>query len=93
MPKVEIKFKIKSEATIEDIIANNLELFYKLERAGVKSIQTAVDYLTIVQTYKTYTWIENESKRKETVASQLKVTKKTVQNALNLLQTEIYIKV
>ena len=44
-------------------------------------------------TYKQYDWIENAKERKETVASQLKMTKKTVENALNLMNEIIEIKI
>ena len=93
MPKVEVIFKIKAKSPIYEIVQNNLELFHKLDLKGVKSISTAIDHLTIYNTYKQYDWIENAKERKETVASQLKVTKKTVENALNLMNEIIEIKI
>lgn len=93
MLKVEVKFKVKTENTVREVIYNNRELFHKLDLAGVKNISTAVDYLRIVETYDEYAWIENNKERKEIVASQLKVTKKTVENALRLMQEVISIKI
>lgn len=93
MPKVEVIFKIKAKSKIHEIVDNNLELFHKLDLKGVKNISTAIDYLSIYKAYNQYSWIDNERERKETVASQLKVTKKTVENAINLMRETIEIKV
>ncbi len=93
MLKVEVKFKVKTKNDVREIIQNNLELFHKLDLVGVKNISTAVDYLHIVNTYDQYNWIEDEAKRKETVASQLRITKKTVQNAINLMKQAIELKI
>lgn len=93
MLQVEIKFKVATKNTVREVVSNNLELFYKFDLAGVKNISTAIDYLHIVNTYDQYKWIENECTRKQTVASALKVSKKTVQNALNTMAQVINLKV
>lgn len=93
MLKVEVKFKVKTKNTVREIVQNNIELFYKLDLVGVKNISTAIDYLHIVNLYDSYDWVEDECERKEIVASQSKVSKKTVQNALNLMARALEIKV
>lgn len=93
MQKMEIKFKIANENTTREVVKNNLELFHKLDLIGVKNINTAIDYLHITNVYDEYRWIDNERERKDVVASKLKVTKKTVQNALNLMRKTIKLKI
>ena len=90
---MEIKFKIANENTTREVVKNNLELFHKLDLIGVKNINTAIDYLHITNVYDEYRWIDNERERKDVVASKLKVTKKTVQNALNLMRKTIKLKI
>lgn len=93
MLKVDIKFKVKTKNSVKEIVENNLELFHKLDLVGVNKISTAVDYLLIYNIYEQYAWIEDERKRKEQVASQAKVTRETVQKALNLMEAAIELKV
>lgn len=93
MLKVEVKFKTKTKNTVRELVQNNLEIFHKLDLAGVKNISTAIDYLLIVNTYDQYNWIEKETERKQAVASQLKVTTKTVDNALALMREILTFKI
>lgn len=86
---MEIKVQNPNHFKIKEVIKNNLEMLYKLSLAGVKNINTAIDYYSILETYKRYNWIENKRERKEVTASQCKVTVKTVENALSLMESEI----
>lgn len=89
---MEIKVSNPQQFSVEEIIAKNLEVFYKLSAVGVKNINTAVDYYMILETYRKYNWIENFKERKEVVAEQCKTTLRTVENALALMNTTIEIK-
>lgn len=86
---MELKVNNKQSFSVEEIIGKNLEIFYKLSAVGVKNINTAVDYYMILETYRKYDWIENFKERKEVVAEQLKVSLKSVENALNLMAQKI----
>lgn len=89
---MELKVNNKQSFSVEEIIGKNLEIFYKLSAVGVKNINTAVDYYMILETYKKYDWIENFKERKEVVADQMKVSLKSVENALNLMKIFVEIK-
>ncbi|QGZ15848.1 hypothetical protein [Elizabethkingia phage TCUEAP1] len=71
------------------IISENLKLFHKLERAGVRTISSAVDYILIFETYQKYDWIQSKEERKATVASQCQVSISTVNTAIRVMTTEI----
>lgn len=86
---MELKVNNIKSFSVEEIIGKNLEIFYKLSAVGVKNINTAVDYYMILETYKKYNWIDNFKERKEVVAEQLKVSLKSVENALNLMAQKI----
>lgn len=89
---MELKVNNKQSFSVEEIIGKNLEIFYKLSAVGVKNINTAVDYYMILETYKKYDWIENFKERKEVVADQMKVSLKSVENALNLMKIFVEIR-
>ena len=67
-------------------------MFYKLDLSGVKSINTAIDYLSICEEYEKYNWIKSEVEKKEVVASKFKVTVRTVNIALSLMRKKIELK-
>ena len=67
-------------------------MFYKLDLTGVKSINTAIDYLSICEEYEKYNWIKSEVEKKEVVASKFKVTVRTVNIALSLMRKKIELK-
>lgn len=89
-----MKFKVNNpkKFKVEEIIANNLEIFYKLSAVGMKNISTAVDYFIILETYKKYYWIKNFKERKSVTADQCKTTIRTVENALALMSSIIEFK-
>lgn len=89
---MEIRVSNPKSFLVEEVIANNLQLLHKLSLAGVKNINTAVDYYMILETYRKYKWISNFKERKEVTATQCKVTLKTVENALALMEQKIEIK-
>ena len=80
------------EITIRELVENNLQMFYKLDLSGVKSINTAIDYLSICEEYEKYNWIKSEVEKKEVVASKFKVTVRTVNIALSLMKKKIELK-
>lgn len=80
------------EITIRELVENNLQMFYKLDLSGVKSINTAIDYLSICEEYEKYNWIKSEVEKKEVVASKFKVTVRTVNIALSLMRKKIELK-
>lgn len=86
---MEIRVENPNHFKINEVIEKNLEMLYKLSLAGVKTISTAIDYYSIAEVYKRYYWIESNKERKELTASQCKVTVKTVENALALMESEI----
>ena len=80
------------EITIRELVENNLQMFYKLDLSGVKSINTAIDYLSICEEYEKYNWIKSEVEKKEVVASKFKVTVRTVNIALSIMRKKIELK-
>ena len=80
------------EITIRELVENNLQMFSKLDLSGVKSINTAIDYLSICEEYEKYNWIKSEVEKKEVVASKFKVTVRTVNIALSLMRKKIELK-
>lgn len=72
-----------------DLIENNVVLLYKLNKGGIKNINTALDYLVIYATFKTYKKIPDIMERKAVTAEHCKVSIRTVSSALVLLDAEI----
>lgn len=72
-----------------DLIENNVSLLYKLNKGGIKNINTALDYLVIYATYKTYKSIPDIMERKAVTAEHCKVSLRTVSSALIILDSEI----
>ena len=70
---------------VKDVIDKNLELFYKLDRIGVKNIATAIDYATIYDDYKKQSHIKSETERKKTVATRFKISVSSVEKAICLM--------
>jgi len=70
---------------VKDAIDKNLELFYKLDRIGVKNIATAIDYATIYDDYKKQSHIPSEYERKKTVATRFKISVSSVEKAVCLM--------
>lgn len=84
-----MEIKNNNTKTVQQIIQENLQLFYKLSAVGIKNINTALDYYIIIETYKKYKWIQNSKERKEVTAEHLKVSIKSVENALHLMNKNI----
>lgn len=74
---------------IGDLIREHREILYKLDKAGIKSINTALDYVLIEDTHKAYEWIKDKGERKEVTASRCRVSVRTVATALNTLDQNI----
>lgn len=72
-----------------DLIENNVTLLYKLDKGGIKCINTALDYLVIYTTYKAYKGIPDIMERKGVTAEHCKVSIRTVSSAINLLEQDI----
>ena len=71
---------------VNEAINSNIELLYKLDKAGVKSIATAIDYATIYTDYNAQSHIKNEAERKRTVAVRFKVSVSCVEKAVYLMR-------
>lgn len=78
-------------SNIGDLIREHRELLYKLDKAGIKNINTALDYVLIEDTYRAYAWIKDKGERKEVTASRCRVSVRTVATALTTLDQEIKI--
>lgn len=72
-----------------DLIENNVALLYKLNKGGIKNINTALDYLVIYATFKTYKKIPEIMERKAVTAEHCKVSIRTVSSAIEILDSEI----
>ncbi|RMZ60065.1 hypothetical protein D1632_10780 [Chryseobacterium nematophagum] len=83
--------EIKNKGTVKDLISENLEIFFKLDLLGIKNINTAIDYLSICETYQKYLWIKKKSDREKVVADHCKVSIISVKRALLLMNQEIII--
>lgn len=70
---------------VKEAIDKNLELFYKLDKIGVKNIATAIDYATIYDDYKKQCHITSELERKKTVATRFKISVSSVEKAICLM--------
>jgi hypothetical protein len=70
---------------VKEAIDKNLELFYKLDKIGVKNIAMAIDYATIYDDYKKQSHISSEFERKKTVATRFKISVSTVERAVSLM--------
>lgn len=79
------------EIAVKDIISSNLEVFYKLDLIGVKSISSAIDLMHIYKTYQEYLWIDKEMERKKVVAQACKVSVSTVEKALCLMNKQVIV--
>lgn len=60
-----------------------------LDRLGVKSISSAIDYLTICEEYDKHGFIKSPRERKGVVASRFKVSVRKVEQALSLLHQKL----
>lgn len=78
-----------SKIKVLDLIENNAAILYKLNKGGIKNINTALDYLVIYATYKTYKGIPDVMERKHVTAEHCKVSIRTVSSALVILESEI----
>ena len=76
-------------SNIGDLIREHRELLYKLDKAGIKNINTALDYISIQETYKAYNWIKDKGERKEVTASRCRVSVRTVATALSILDQDV----
>lgn len=79
------------EIAVKDIISANLEVFYKLDLIGIKSISSAIDLMHIYKTYQEYLWIDKEMERKKVVAQACKVSFSSVEKALCLMNKQLKI--
>lgn len=79
------------EIAVKDLISSNLEVFFKLDLVGVKSISSAIDLMHIYKAYQEYLWIDKETERKKVVAQACKVSVSTVEKALCLMNKNLKI--
>ena len=81
--------EVEENGCVKDVISKNLEIFFKLDRLGVKSINVAIDYLSIYETYLKYDWIKSVKERKEVVADKCKVSVSLVERALFMMKQNL----
>lgn len=77
------------EIAVKDIISSNLEIFYKLDLIGLKTISSAIDLMHIYKTYQEYLWIDKEMERKKVVAQACKVSVSSVEKAICLMNKQV----
>lgn len=70
---------------IANLIEDHIDVLYKLDRAGIKNINTALDYLAIIKVYQMYSKLIDKKKQKKETAEQCHVSIRTVELALQLL--------
>lgn len=75
--------------TVREAININRGLFYKLNKCGIKNIETALDYLSIYEQYENQKHIESSMERKKVVAVFCKVTVRTVEIAIQTMKRVI----
>ena len=80
---------MSDKSKVLDLIENNVTLLYKLNKGGIKNINTALDYMVIYHTFRTYKGIPDIMERKAVTAEHCKVSIRTVSSALILLDAEI----
>lgn len=78
--------------SVKELITANRETLYSLQRAGVKNINTALDYVAISETYEAYGWLKDKTERVEVTASRCRVSVRTVHTALSTLAQSVKIK-
>lgn len=77
---------------LKKYLADNAEFLHTLNELGVKTIQTALDCLTIDELNTTFGYIKNKTDRKDRIADQIGVSRRTVDSALSLLKKSVKIK-
>lgn len=70
---------------VVNLIEENMPLLYKLDLKGIKNINTALDYIIIFRTFQSYHFIKNKSQQKFETAEKCKVSIRTVEQAVSLL--------
>ena len=70
---------------IANLIEDHIDVLYKLDRAGIKNINTALDYLAIIKVHQMYSKLNDKKKQKKETAEQCHVSIRTVELALQLL--------
>jgi len=81
--------EVKKATCVQEMISAHLDLFLKLDRLGLKTINSAIDYLSIWDEFQKYSWIESISERKQVVALKCKVSVSSVEKALYLMKQKV----
>ncbi|WP_027378177.1 hypothetical protein [Chryseobacterium daeguense] len=81
--------EIEKKLCVKDLISRNLEMFYKLDLIGIKSISSAIDLMRIYTVYQEYDWIESKTERKKVTASACKVSVGLVEKAIYLMNQDL----
>lgn len=77
---------------LRDFIVQNAEVLHVLNEAGVKTIQTALDCITINDLNDSMSYITSKTERKDRIADQIGVSRRTVDSALSIINKQISIK-
>lgn len=80
---------MSDKTKVSEMIEDHIAVLYKLDRAGIKCINTALDYLAIIKVYEMYGKLNDKKKQKKETAEQCHVSVRTVELALQLLGQEV----
>lgn len=74
---------------VAELVKINLEVLYKLSKAGIKDVKVALDYQSIYATYKSFENIKSKMERIEATAISCKVYPTTVRNAIKYMEMKV----
>ena len=74
---------------VSDLVKQNIEILFKISKAGIKDINVALDYQAIYVTYNSFSNIKSKMERIEATAKSCKVYSTTVRTAIKFMQMAI----
>jgi hypothetical protein len=74
---------------ISEYIKNNSEVLFKLQKAGVKNINVALDYLAVYNTYNSFSNIKSKMERIEFTADTCNTHTNSVRTAIKYMEAKI----
>lgn len=76
---------IKENRKVLDLLTQHEAILLEMHRAGIGTIPTALDYLSIYRIHQSYSHIKSRTERKELTAMHCKISKRKVEMALSLM--------
>lgn len=80
---------LKEFVEVKEFVEKNRGTLYKLSTTGTVNIATYLDYLSIYEQYESHKHISSITERKKVVATFCKVTLRTVDRAIALMNKSI----